>query len=377
MRRQILENRVNHQALLMGVGGPWTIKESPVPEPGPGQVLIKMRSSSICNLTDLHAIEGVHPPHDHQFQGMLPHDVREYLHRENDLLAAYYPAHRYIDDAEPFPTLMGHEGMGEIIKFGPVVDHLLRGENRNLQIGDRVGIFGLFGGLGEYVIAEADKCVKVPDNVSDDEAGLMEPISILLAATRKAVFLGENICILGGGALGLLAVQFCKLRGADKIIVSEPIAWKRDLALKFGATHIIDPNIQNVVKEVEHITDGSGCECVMECAGRPETIQMLPYIAKCWGVIIQIGAGSKPALVDWDYIHFKFLRVEGQHYPMVPGPLGPIQQMEATMKIISLGLLDIQSLITHRYQFSLNTVQEAFEEIRKGNVIKAVFHFDK
>jgi threonine dehydrogenase-like Zn-dependent dehydrogenase len=115
----------------------------------------------------------------------------------------------------------------------------------------------------------------------------------------------------------------------------------------------------------------------MECAGRPETIQMLPYLAKYWGVIIQIGAGSEPALVDWDYIHFKFLRVEGKHYPMVPGHLGAVPQMEATMKIISLNLLDVQSLITHRYQFSIDTVQEAFEEIKKGNVVKAVFHFDE
>ena len=114
----------------------------------------------------------------------------------------------------------------------------------------------------------------------------------------------------------------------------------------------------------------------MECAGFPETIQYLPYLVKRWGVIIQIGAGARPALVDWDYIHFKHLRVEGQHYPMVPGPQGPVEMLTETMKIIGMGVLDLQSMITHRYAFSLENVEKAFAEIEKGNVLKCSFHFE-
>ena len=371
-----MEERLNHQALLMGVVGPWTMKESPIPKPGPGQALIKMKAASICNMTDLHTIQGYHPPHDHQFQGMIPHDVRMYLHKKNDPLAHLYPKHSYSDDVNPFPTLMGHEGMGEIVELGPKLNYLLRSEDRGFKIGDRVGIFGLFGGLGEYVIADLDKLIVVPDNVSDEEAGLFEPVSILNAGTRKCVFLSNTVCILGAGALGLLAVQFCKLRGAEKIIVSEPIAWKREMALKFGATHVIDPNAENVTQVVEKITNGVGTDVVMECAGFPETIQYLPYLVKRWGVIIQIGAGARPALVDWDYIHFKHLRVEGQHYPMVPGPQGPVEMLTETMKIIGMGVLDLQSMITHRYAFSLENVEKAFAEIEKGNVLKCSFHFE-
>ncbi len=123
-----MEERLNHQALLMGVGGPWTMKESPIPKPGPGQALIKMKAASICNMTDLHTIQGYHPPHDHQFQGMIPHDVRMYLHKKNDPLAHLYPKHAYSDDVSPFPTLMGHEGMGEIVELGPKLNYLLRGQ---------------------------------------------------------------------------------------------------------------------------------------------------------------------------------------------------------------------------------------------------------
>lgn len=367
---------LNHQALLMDVGGPWTMKVSELPKPGAGQILVKMKSSSICNLTDLHTFQGIHPPHDHQFQGMLPHDVREYVNKQNDPLADYYPKDRYIDHVKPFPTLMGHEGMGEIIEVGEEIPYLLNEEKVDFKAGDRVAIFGLFGGLGEYVIAETAKCIKVPDHVTDEEAGLMEPVSILNSATRKSVFLGEDTCILGGGALGLLGVQFAKLRGANRIIVSEPLEWKRKLALKLGATHVIDPGTQNVVHEIENITGGVGCHCVMECAGRPETMQITPYLARRLGVIIQIGAGSLPALIDFDYIHFKFLRVEGQHYPMVPGPSGPIPQMQSSMDIISQGRLDLQSIITHRYKFSIENVEKAFAEIEKNNVVKCCFSFD-
>ena len=142
-----------------------------------------------------------------------------------------------------------------------------------------------------------------------------------------------------------------------------------------SATHVIDPTTQNVVHEVEKITDGAVCDAVLECAGTPETIAMLPYLCKRFGLIVQVGAGGRPAYTDWDLIHFKFLRVEGMHYPMSPGAGGPLPAMEKTMKLIASDRLDIDSLITHRYPFSVENVEKAFDEIRQDKVIKCVFSF--
>lgn len=377
-----MSERMNHQAVLMDANGEWTMRESPIPKPGVGQVLVKILSASICNKTDLHTYEGVHPPHDHQHQGMVPYDMRQYMGvKPDDPLAPHYPSYRYLDHHKPFPTLMGHEGMGVIVEMGPPAPQLVAlGEEQPapaFKVGDRVGIFPLLGGLGEYVLAEANGLIKVPDHVSNDHAGLFEPINVMFNATRKSCFLGEDVCILGAGALGLIGVQLAKLRGVDRIIVSEPVEWKRNLALKFGATHVIDPTTQNVVHEVEKITDGAVCDGVLECAGTPETIAMLPYLCKRMGLIVQVGAGGRPAYTDWDLIHFKFLRVEGMHYPMSPGMGGALPAMEKTMKLIATGRLDIDSLITHRYPFSVENVRKAFDEIRQDKVIKCVFSFDE
>lgn len=358
------------RAKLMGVGGPWMIEEVPFPALGPGQVLIKMLSASICNQTDLNTVRGIHPPHDHQFNGMTPPDMRVWTHRENDPMRDVYPEHMY--DLEPYPCTMGHEGAGVIVEIGPEIPHPYEPDTiqDGFKVGDRVAVFHLVGGLGEYVVAQKRYLVPVPESLSDEEAGLMEPMSVMYTAVRKSMHMGDTVCILGCGALGLSGVQYCRIAGAAKIIVSEPDAQKRALALKLGADYAIDPAAQSVVKEVERLTGGVGCDVVYECAGIADTIRMLPYLARRFGLLIQIGAGGQTVPVDWDLIHFKMLRVEGMHY--ASGDF--MENFARTLEQIALGKLDVKTLITHRYK--LEDVEQAFRDIADGKVIKGVFSFD-
>ncbi len=358
------------RAILKGVGGPWEIEETPFPELGPGQALVKIVSASICNQTDLNTVRGIHPPHDHQFNGMIPPDMRVYTHKQDDPMKDCYPEHMY--DLTPYPSTMGHEAAGIIVAFGPEVPHPFEQPTPqdNMKIGDRVGIFHCIGGLGEYVVAQRKYLVPVPESLTDEEAGMFEPMSVTYISVRKSMKIGDVVCILGGGALGLSAVQWCRAGGARTIILSEPVAFKRELAKKLGADYVIDPSTQNVVREVEKITNGVGCDVVYECAGIADTIRKLPYLTRCFGTMIQIGAGGQSVLVDWDLIHFKMLRCEGMHF----GSGDPIDCFTRTLQCMASGLFDVKPLITHHYK--LDQVEEAFAEIEKGNVIKAVFTFD-
>lgn len=358
------------RAKLMGVGGPWVIEEVPFPKLGPGEVLVKMVSASICNQTDLNTVRGIHPPHDHQFNGMIPPDMRLWTHRENDTMKDLYPENTY--PINPYPSTMGHEGAGVIVEVGPDIPRTYEPATiqDSFKVGDRVAVFHLIGGLGEYAVAQRRYLVPVPKNLTDDEAGLMEPMSVMFTAVRKSLHIGDTVCILGCGALGLSGVQYCCIGGATKIIVSEPDAHKRELALELGAHAALDPNSQNIVKEVEKLTGGAGCDVVYECAGVPETIRMLPYLARRFGILIQIGAGGQTVPVDWDLIHFKMLRVEGMHYDS--GDF--MQNFARTLELISLGKVDVKPLITHRYK--LGDVEQAFKDIETGKVIKGVFSFD-
>ncbi len=369
------------QLVLMGKGGPWELREVPIPKPGPGELLVRIRSTSVCNQTDLNTIKALHPPHDHQITLMLPHHFRQWDNRlEGDPLAKYYNSIPY--PREPFPTTMGHEGMGEVVEIGPRVEQKFptlpaMGADPVFQVGDRVGLGGTIGGLGEYIVTPAREAVKLPDNLTNEEASLTEPASILWNMCRKVVDHNDVVCVLGQGALGLLATQWSRIFGAKTIITTDPLAMKRDYSKKFGADYVIDPKTQNVTAEIDKITGGVGCNVVIDCAGVPDTISNIPYIA-AWGAKIGcIGACCTPVLLDWSYIHFKGLIVHSNMSAFAGGSMqgffsGAVAAM-STEK--AKGSLHLDQMITHRIKLTVADIDALFKEIdEKGTVIKAVIN---
>lgn len=368
------------QLVLMGKGGPWELAEKEIPKPGVGEILVKMKASTICNQTDLNTILAKHPPHDHQVTLMYPHDFRIWDCRVPDALSKFYPSRKY--PREPFPTTMGHEGMGVIVDMGPMPDEstartlMDEGLNRDLplKIGDRVAMIATVGGYGEYIITKPEECVKVPDVLSDEEASLFEPCAVVHNTVKQIFRRGDDVLILGQGSLGLIATQIAKIYGAKRIITTEPSAFKRKLSLKFGADIVLDPNSVNVVHEIERITDGRGMPVIVECAGVPETIQMIPYLAKVGCRLGQIGACCDPVLVDWSYIHFKAIKVTCQMQGSIVGTTLSVSSRE-TMDLMASEKMDLKSLITHRLSLNVEETEEIFRKIAAGeDVVKAVYH---
>lgn len=371
------------QFVLTGKGGPWIIREVPIPTPGPGEVLIKIKATSVCNQTDLNTIKALHPPHDHQITLMLPHHFRQWDHRlEGDPLAKHYNSIPY--NREPYPTTMGHEGMGEVVEIGPRREPEFAmlpamGGDPVFHVGDRVGLLGTIGGLGEYVVSPARECVKIPDNLTNEEASLTEPCTILWGMTRRIVSHNDVVCILGQGALGLFGTQWSRIFGAKTIITSDPLPMKRELSKKFGADYVIDPTKQNVTAEIDKITGGMGCNVVIDCAGVPDTISNIPYIA-AWGAKIGcIGACCVPVLLDWSYIHFKGMTVYSAQSSMQELG-GAINLMSKSMAAMSSektkGRLHLDQMITHHFSLSVDDINALFKEINeKGTVVKAVMTF--
>ena len=360
------------QAWLMGKGGPWEIKDLAIPKPGPNQLLVKVTVSSICNQTDLNTIKALHPPHDHQSRLMLPHHFRIWDHRTPDSLSQYYPARQY--PHEPFPTTMGHEACGVVAGIGDYIksEDSILGEQIQFKIGDRVVGIPVVGGFGEYILLDRGLTMLLPDKVSDEEGTLVEPVFMVYNVVRQVVSIGDTVAILGQGSLGLIATQIAKHMGASRIIVSELEPEKRELALKFGADIALDPNQVNVVHEIERLTNGRGVNVGIEAAGEPETTEILPYIMAMGGKIGQIGACCNYVNFDWSYIHFKGLNVTSEIFMLYH--CMPMQVMEYSIRLIETGMVDVQSLVTHRYK--LEQIDEAFEAVKTGKVIKALFKFN-
>ena len=376
------------QLWLMGKGGPWEMRERPIPHAGPGQLVVKMTACSICNQTDLNTIRALHPPHDHQIQGMVPHHFREWDKRVPDVLSDVYPPIKYPN--EPYPTTMGHEGTGIVVEVGKVEGDIkpigfkapfmslmgMMGGSGEFKVGDRVSMVGTMGGFGEYIVTPMNEAKLVDPAVDKYEASIFEPCILTNIVCWNNVKQNGTCLILGQGALGLLCTQLARIYGAKTIITSDPQPFKREMSKKFGADIVLDPNEVNVVAAVSDITGGYGVDTILECAGEPETIRMLPYLGKLGCMVGQIGACCKPVTVDWSYIHFRGYTVSGTMAAM--GKCGGMEAAKGmAMDMMASGKLDLTSMITHRIPLTVESTNDIFKKIEKGDeVIKAIYVID-
>lgn len=378
---------------LHGKGGKWEMWEMDVPHPGPNQLLVKVQASTICNQTDLNTIKCLHPPHDHQKLRMLPHHLRMWDNRlEGDPLAKNYTDPYPF---QPYPSMMGHEGMGVVVEVGPTdgddrtigvtpdqytpeFSSLMSGMAGGVpqfKVGDRVSCMGSNGSFGEYVLVPANMAVKFDDSVSDEVAAYAEMVGFTNLMPRELVKYGDTVVILAQGVVGLLCTIFARhLYNAGTIITTDPQPFKREMSLKMGADYAIDPNTTNVVEFVKDITHGQGAQVVLECIGVPESVSLIPYIAGLGAKIGQIGAGCNPVNTDWCYIHFKGLTIYSvmslynkYGFNAATQTAGPVLSDPRVKDLL-------EQIVTHRIPLTVEAAEDIFAKIEQGNeVLKACF----
>jgi (R,R)-butanediol dehydrogenase/meso-butanediol dehydrogenase/diacetyl reductase/L-iditol 2-dehydrogenase len=203
------------------------------------------------------------------------------------------------------PFGLGHELSGVIVELGP------KATKKGLKVGDRVaGNFLKFcgtcyycangqeqfcenskeysrPGMSEYIVWHEAQVYKLPDNIGLKEGCLLEPVSIAVRLMDKVnLKFGQRVLIVGGGPIGLLACQSIAMSGASNLTLAEPIADRRDLALKFGADHVIDPIATNIKEAAMELTDGRGFDVVIDCSGSPKAVYDLPFVTARGGSLI-------------------------------------------------------------------------------------------
>ena len=204
--------------------GDLSLTELPDPEPGPGQLVLRVRRTGICG-SDLHA------------------------RRHADDLAAVMEELAYADSIRSTtPTVLGHEICGEVVG----------GATRSFPEGTRVAVFPLVrgtsgvhpiglsplapGGYAEQVLVEASMAHRVPDSLDDDLAALTEPMAVAHHAVRRSgAGKRDTAIVLGCGPVGLAVVLLLKARGVRTVVASDLSAVRRDLALACGADVVVEP----------------------------------------------------------------------------------------------------------------------------------------
>jgi threonine dehydrogenase-like Zn-dependent dehydrogenase len=150
--------------------------------------------------------------------------------------------------------------------------------------------------MAEYCLAPAVTVHRLPDTLSLERAALAEPLSCCLWALDLAgITSGATVGIIGAGTMGLLLLELAKASGAARTVISEPHPSRRAIAAQLGADLIVDPRATDLLAAINELTDGIGCDAVLEAVGHPATVAEALRVVRRAGTVVIVGVAD-PAL---------------------------------------------------------------------------------
>ncbi|KAH0836006.1 (R,R)-butanediol dehydrogenase [Fonsecaea pedrosoi] len=223
---------------------------------------------------------------------------------------------------EVMPVAIGHEFSGEIVEIGSSAASHPNFQGQTLKVGDKVavqptlacfhcgpchdgyinccdsagfvGLSGGGGGMSDYVCVDAQFVFKLPDHVGLDVGALVEPLAVAWhAVDQYPLKKGDAALVMGAGPIGLGVIQCLKARGAGTIIVVEIAKERQNFARAFGATHVIDPRTEDVVKRSKEITNGQGPHVALDAAGVPASLRDAALAVRARGTIVNLAIWEK------------------------------------------------------------------------------------
>ena len=204
------------------------------------------------------------------------------------------------------------------------------------------------------------------DTVTDSDAALIEPLACVLNGQNKVgLQQGDTVVILGAGPIGALHVKLARLRGASRVIVSEPNAARRAAALVAGADVVIDPTAGDLRAAVRSETRGQGADVVICAIGIPALAAQAVGLAARGGRVSLFAGFTKGEMgtLDINAIHYDELRVTGS--------FGLSRRdYEDALNMVTDGRIDLRDMVTHRY--GLHEVAAAFAMAESGAAMKVV-----
>lgn len=200
------------------------------------------------------------------------------------------------------------------------------------------------GGFEEYCAVPEKQAIQLADNADYEEAAMAEPVACCLHGIDNIqIEAGDHVCVVGGGAIGQIMAQLAKLGGAAKVVVSEPVASRRELALALAADAVIDPGAENLTSQLENVMGKPYADVVIECVGRPDTVEQAVDLAGRGGRVLLFGLPYPTDVCElpMSVVFQKELTIKGSF-------VNPDTQYRAA-RLISEKRLNLKPLITHRY----------------------------
>ncbi len=250
--------------------------------------------------------------------------------------------------AQKFPANVGYSSVGYVVKTGSAV--------KNFKEGDRV--FVGYGGHSSYNVKDQKHVIKIPDNVSFEEAVFTRVISFPLAAVRRArIEIGESVVVVGLGMLGLFAVQLARLNGALPLIAVGNRDVRKEKALEYGADFVLDPNDPELTEKIFKITEQrtvmKGANVVIETSGSESgLLKCLEYTAKRARVLLNGCNRVMTQPVDfYKYVHLRGVEMIGVHgqtrlpHNSAPGNWTARRDYYTVLRLIADGRITVKDMI--------------------------------
>ncbi|QKZ15994.1 S-(hydroxymethyl)mycothiol dehydrogenase [Streptomyces chartreusis] len=348
-------------------GEPVAIETIVVPDPLPGEAVVKVQACGVCH-TDLHYREG----------GI-----------SND-----------------FPFLLGHEAAGIVESVGEGVEDLAPGDfvilnwravcghcracrrgrpwycfathnatqKMTLTDGTELSPALGIGAFAEKTLVAAGQCTKVDPQASPAAAGLLGcgvMAGLGAAINTGAVGRGDSVAVIGCGGVGSAAVVGARLAGAAKIIAVDIDDRKLETAQSMGATHIVNSRTADPVEAVRELTGGFGADVVIDAVGRPETYRQAFYARDLAGTVVLVGVPNPEMKVE-----LPLLDVFGRGGALKSSWYGdclPSRDFPLLIDLYLQGRLDLDAFVTET--IGLDDVEEAFARMHKGEVLRSVVTF--
>ncbi len=351
-----------------GKGLPVEVATINVPDPGPGEAVVKVQACGVCH-TDLHYREGG------------------------------------IND--DFPFLLGHEAAGVVESVGPEVTAIapgdfvilnwraVCGDCRACDRGEPWYCFATFnatqkmtledgtelspalgiGAFAEKTLVAAGQCTKVDPSARAAAVGLLGcgvMAGLGAAINTGSVTRGTSVAVIGCGGVGVAAIAGSALAGASPIIAVDIDAKKLEAAKKMGATHTVDSSSADPVEAIQAVTGGFGADVVIDAVGRPETWKQAFYARDLAGTVVLVGVPTP----DMRIPDLPLIDVFGRGGALKSSWYGdclPSRDFPMLVDLYQQGRLDLDAFVTE--EIPLDGVEAAFDRMHAGDVLRSVVIF--
>ena len=345
-------------------GAPVSLETVIVPDPGPGEALVRVKACGVCH-TDLHYREG----------GI----------------------------SDDFPFLLGHEAAGEVVAVGPDVRGISEGAFvilnwravcgtcRACRKGKPQYCFATFnatqpmtledgtplspalgiGAFTELTLVAAGQCTEVP-RVRPEAAGLLGcgvMAGIGAAMHTGNVEPGDSVAVFGCGGVGAGAIAGARLAGATTIVAIDIDDRKLEWARSLGATHVVNSGREDPVAAVRAATNTFGADVAIEAVGRPEVLEQAFYARDLAGTVVQVGVPT-PQMKFPSLPMIDFFGRGGALKPSWYGDCLPSRDFPLLIDLYQQGRLDLDFFVSET--IGIGDVEDAFARMGKGEVLRSV-----